>query len=382
MPDVTDPLGTLTDAVDALVAADPMRFADRESIKTLYRQFARVEAALTRATGAFDAGRDWDGDRARSAAGWISAVTHVPKVLAQRRVWLGRELRTMDLVERAWLAGELGEPQAHLLARARTPRRAETFGRDEELLVSQASTLRYGDFRRALEYWCYRADPDGSEAEADDDYQARELHVSDGLRGTKLLNGSLDPIGGAIVGDELTRIEEELFAADWAEALERVGPGVCAADLRRTAAQRRADALVEMARRSGAVPEGARMPEPLFSVFVDYETFAGRICELANGVAVTPGSLLRYLDEAWIERVVFGSPSRVIDIGQRRRLFTGATRRAVEVKERECFHPFCDVPATDCQIDHIEPYAAGGLTVQDNGRPACAFHNRDRHRRT
>jgi hypothetical protein len=157
---------------------------------------------------------------------------------------------------------------------------------------------------------------------------------------------------------------------------------VCAADLWRTPAQRRADAMVEMARRAGAKPEGARMPEPLFSVLVDYETFAGTICELANGPAVTPGSLLRYLDQAWIERVVFGSPSRVIDIGARRRLFTGATRRAVQVRDRECFHDFCDIPAADCQVDHIEPYGAGGLTVQDNGRPACDFHNRERHRRT
>ena len=270
----------------------------------------------------------------------------------------------------------------NLLARARTPKRAEIFTRDEELLVSHASTLTYGHFCRALAYWCYRADPDGSEAEAGDDFNARELYLSDGFRGRKELKGTLDPIGGSIVGDELGRIEQELFEQDWAEARERVGPGVCAADLGRSPAQRRADALVEMARRSGAVPEGARMPEPLFSVFVDYETLAGRICELANGVAVTPGSLLRYLDQAWIERVVFGSPSRVIDIGVRRRLFTGATRRAVQVRDRECFHPFCDIPANDCQIDHIEPYAAGGRTTQDNGRPACDFHNRDRHRRT
>ena len=123
------------------------------------------------------------------------------------------------------------------------------------------------------------------------------------------------------------------------------------------------------------------MPEPLFSVLIDYETLSGRICELANGEVVTPGSLLRYLDAAWIERVVFGSPSRVIDMGVRRRLFTGATRRAVQVRDRECFHPFCDTPAPDCEVDHIEPYAAGGLTTQGNGRPACDFHNRTRHRR-
>ena len=382
MPEVTDPLGMLKAAIDAVCAADPARFSTPESITEIYRQLSRLECATTRATAAFDAHREWEEDRARSAAGWLAVKTHVPKALAQRRVWLGRQLRLMDLVEQAWLAGDIGEAQAGLLARARTPGRAETFIRDEDLLVSQATKLRYGHFRRALAYWCYKADPAESEAEADDDFKARELHLSDGMRGTKLLGGTLDPIGGAIVADELARLEEELFIADWAEARDRVGAAVCAADLRRSATQRRADALVEMARRSGAVPDGARLPEPLFSVFVGYETFAGPICELADGTAVTPGSLVRYLDEAWLERVVFGSPSRVIDMGKKRRLFTGATRRAVELRDRECFHEFCDIPADDCQVDHIEPFAAGGLTTQDNGRPACGYHNRDRHRRT
>ena len=382
MPEVTDPLGMLKTAIDAVCAADPACFSDRESIADLYRQFSRLECAVTRATAAFDAHRDWEEDRARSASGWLSTKTHVPKALARRRVLLGRQLRLMDLVEKAWLAGDIGWAQADLLARARTPGRAETFVRDEELLVSQATELRYRNFQRALDYWCYRASPDESEHEADDDYKARELHLSDGMRGTKLLGGTLDPIGGAIVAGELSRLEEDLFAEDWAEARQRVGPDACAVDLRRSAAQRRADALVEMARRSGAMPEGARMPEPLFSVFVNYETLVGPMCELANGTVVTPGSLLRYLDEAWIERVVFGPPSRVIDLGKKRRLFSGATRRAVQVRDRECFHEFCDIPAEDCQVDHIEPFAAGGLTTQDNGRPACGFHNRDRHRRT
>jgi hypothetical protein len=112
-------------------------------------------------------------------------------------------------------------------------------------------------------------------------------------------------------------------------------------------------------------------------VLVDHET----ICELANRMVITPGSLLPWLSEAWIERIVFGSPSRVIDVGVAQRLFTGATRRAVEVRDRECFHPSCEEPAQDCQIDHIEPFSSGGPTTQDNGRPACGFHNRDRHRR-
>jgi hypothetical protein len=381
MDGLTGPLGALTTALDALCAEDPQRLCDREAIKALHRQLARLEAATTRASAAFDAGRDWEDDKARSSASWIATACHLPTSTARRRVRLGRELRLMDVVEKAWLAGDIGEAQVGLLARARTPRRAETFTSHEELLVGYARSMGFGSFARVLAYWCYRADPDGSEAEADDDYKSRRLHLSSGFRGTQLLDGVLDPIGGAIVADELARIDKEFFDADWAEAKERVGAGVCAADLWRTPAQRRADALVEMARRSGAVPPGARMPEPLFSVLVDYETMAGRICELASGEAVTPGSLLRYLDAAWIERVVFGSPSRVIDMGVRRRLFTGATRRAVQVRDRECFHEFCETRAADCQIDHVEPYTAGGLTIQDNGRVACDFHNRARHRR-
>ena len=191
----------------------------------------------------------------------------------------------------------------------------------------------------------------------------------------------MDSIGGAIVDRELRRIEDQQFDADWAEAKARVGEGAVPGDLARTPAERRADAMVEMARRSGAVADGARLREPLFSVLVCYETLAGPICELANGTVVTPGSLVPWLDRAWVERVVFDGPSRVIDVGARRRIFSGATRRAVEVRDQECFHPFCDIPAQRCEVDHVEPYCEGGLTVDANGRAACAFHNRRRHRR-
>ncbi|CAN5729430.1 hypothetical protein BH20ACT1_BH20ACT1_12820 [soil metagenome] len=117
-------------------------------------------------------------------------------------------------------------------------------------------------------------------------------------------------------------------------------------------------------------------------MLVGYETLAGRICELANASVVSPGSLVGYLDEAWVERVVFEAPSRVMDVGVTRRLFDGATRRAIQVRDRECFHDLCDERAERCQIDHVEPYSAGGTTIAANGRPACGHHNRARHRRT
>ena len=191
----------------------------------------------------------------------------------------------------------------------------------------------------------------------------------------------LDPISGTVLANQLQRIENELFAADWAEARARVGDDVRPSDVERSPAQRRADALVEMARRAGSAPADARRPEPLFTVLVGYETFAGRMCQLADGTVVSPGTLVDWLDEAWIERVVFDGPSRVVDVGAAQRLFTGATRRAVEVRDQECFHEMCDLPAEQCEVDHVEPWSAGGRTVSANGRPACAFHNLGRHRR-
>jgi len=101
--------------------------------------------------------------------------------------------------------------------------------------------------------------------------------------------------------------------------------------------------------------------------------------ELANGTVVAPGALLPWLTEAYVERVVFDGPDRVKNVGVHRRFFTGATRRAVEVRDRTCYVELCDTPAEDCQIDHIQPYAAGGPTIDTNGRPACPKHNRHRN---
>jgi len=189
---------------------------------------------------------------------------------------------------------------------------------------------------------------------------------------------TLDPISGAVVHLTLKDIEEEFFKADWAEAKERLGRDPLVTELRRTPKQRRADAWVEMAIRARSVPKDARRPEPLFTVVMGYEKFKW-VCELANRTVVTPGSLVPYLTDALIERIVADGPSRVIDVGEARS-FLGATRRAVEVLGEECFDETCEVAAEDAQIDHIIEHAKGGPTRTWNGRPACGFHNRQRSR--
>jgi hypothetical protein len=372
-------LTDLADAVAALCATDPAALGDGETIRALHRQLARLEAITTRAVAVFDAGREWEAEGARSAAMWIAVRGGLPVETCRRRVHLGRALRHMPAVEAAWVAGDLGAAHVGVLTAACAPATVEVFARDETVLVEQARSLRFRAFQRAVAYWCQLAEPDGVEQRAAAQHESRRLHLSQTFGGTWVLDGRLDPISGAVVADALRRVEQDLFDSDWADAKARAGEAVAARDLARTGPQRRADALVELAARAGAVPAGARRPEPLFTVLVGYETFAGRICELADGAVVSPGSLVPWLADGWVERVVFAGPDRVTNVGARRRIFTGATRRAVEVRDRECFHEFCDTPAEHAQIDHVQPYAAGGPTTTDNGRPACGYHNRWRH---
>ena len=129
-----------------------------------------------------------------------------------------------------------------------------------------------------------------------------------------------------------------------------------------------------MASRAAAMPAGARQPKPLFTILVGEAAFA-RTCTLASGTVVTPGAAGRWLTDSVIERIVFDTPERVLSVSQRRS-FTGALRRAIEVRDRTCTHPYCDEPAEGCQVDHIQPWAHGGDTSIDNGQLQCGFHNR------
>ncbi|MGH9016823.1 MAG: DUF222 domain-containing protein [Acidimicrobiales bacterium] len=373
-------IDVFTGSVDRLGDVDPTCFADAESIIALHRQRERVDAIVTEATAAFEAAGNYAPDGARTAAAWLMARCKLPRVAARRLVRRGRALRHLPAFARAWRRGDITGTHIDAVANVRRPATEEVLARDEAMLVEQATTLPFRGFTRALAYWEQHADPDGVEDNADRQRSRRTVFLDSTFDGMWLGNITLDPVSGAIVAGELARIENELFEAEWNEATGREEPDHLGVKLSRTPGQRRADALVEMAVRSRGAGTGDKRPAPLFSVLVGYETLHGRICQLANGTVVTPGSLLPYLDEALIERVVF-SPGARVEVSATARLFSGATRRAVLLRDQECAHPFCDESERRLQVDHIVPFAEGGLTVQENGRILCGFHNRLRNGR-
>jgi hypothetical protein len=373
-------LEVFADALDALVESGAENYGDCTSIEELHRHLSRFESFVTEATAVFEVQEEWAADGAKTASAWIATRCRVPRSAARRRVRLGRALRHLPECAEAWRDGAIGVDQARAIVAARRHRTEASMARDEAMLVAQAAQMGFEDFNRALSYWKQLADPDGADAADEDRKASRNVFLEESLGGLWLGQMTLDPISGSIVAGELNRLEHDLFEADCSEARERLGRTARLDELARTSGQRRADALVEMAARSGTAPADGIRPAPLFSVFVGYETLHGRICELENGTVLAPSALMPWMDSAYFERATFSLGNRV-DVSVRARLFTGGTRRAIELRDRMCTHPYCYEPAENCQADHIDTYAQGGPTTQENGRLLCGFHNRLRNQR-
>lgn len=359
---------TVTD--EQLVAAMP----------ELHELESMLAAQRVRRVDAVDARKLWRGDGSKACWAWLARTCDMAPGAAKALVGLTKGLRRAPLTKEAFEAGEIDRDRAvELSRRAGSDRKkvADMFPAAEADLVDHAKTLTFDGLGRALRYWESLIDKDGEEAQGDDDYLSRNLHASEFLRGMVRIDGTLDPIGGAIFTGELARIEKVLFDADWAAARAIHGDDTRPSHITRTSAQRRADALTEMARRSaGFLPrtDGDGLPRPLFSVHIGPD-IPGRLCELASGTVIAPGLLVPYLGEADIERIIYGPESRVIDLSTRARFFTGGLRRAIELRDRWCTHPGCDELAETCHIDHVRPHTHGGDTVQENGRARCDTHN-------
>jgi hypothetical protein len=373
-------LGALREAIDELVSLGPAALGDAETVQELQCQLARLDAVATAAVGSFAASGDWSCDGAKTAAAWVAVSCRLPKGSARRLVRRGRELRHLESFAGAWRAGAINAAHIDAVLARRKPWSQEAMARDEEDLVKRAKRVRFEEFERTLTHWANRVDADGAELSAEDVRDRRDVYLVASFEGMYLGQMTLDALSGAIVSGELERLEAILFEEDCAKAEALLGRRPTLAELGRTPAQRRADALVEMATRSRSMPEGARRPLPLFSVLVGWETLGGRVLELAQGAALTPGSLVPWISHCDLERAVF-EPGGRVEVSAHSRFFTGGLRRAIELRDRRCTHPMCDEPAERCQADHIIPYSLGGLTVQENGRLLCGFHNRLRNQR-
>lgn len=364
--------------VDALLDVDLAALDDaalHQVLTSVLRVQARLGVVSADALSRWDARGAWRNNGSRSPAHRFARETRSAVDTGRAAIRRARALPFMTHTRQAVLDGRLSWDHVDLFAQACTPARRDVFAEHEQLLVSQCVGVPFGDAITLIRYWQIQADEklaadkreregtDGDGSDGTGELPSSKLHASRTLHDRVVVQGELDAIDGAIVVGELDRLAEAIRLAD------------LKADVRRTPAQRRAAAFVEMAKRSATAPVGGRRPQPLFTVLVGDTTFQ-HLCELADGTVVRTKELVPHLDSSIVESVIFDGPITIVGVSHRR-TFVGAVRRAIQVRDRRCRHPSeCDVPASKCDVDHIVPWANHGETSQFNGRLECWPHNR------
>ncbi|QQS24390.1 MAG: DUF222 domain-containing protein [Actinomycetota bacterium] len=357
-------LAALNAGVDALSGLDLVGLSDdRLHALTIavQRCTARLGVARAAVVRRWDTRGVWAGDGSRSPAHRLARETNTSTHSARVELARARDLAVMLKTRDAIDAGRLSLDHVYLFAKARKEPCQAAFADSEQWLVDQCARLPFPDAERLVRYWRQRADAAAAEDEAERNESANTLHASATLDGTVVINGQLDAVSGAVFTNELQRLERQLLLADKAQLVVR------------TATQRRAAALVEMAKRSAASKTGRQ--RPLITVLVGDQTLR-HMCELSNGTVITPGQAAGLVNDALVESVIFDNKTTVIAVTHKRR-FTGALRRAIEVRDRRCQHSSgCYETVERCDVDHITAWRDGGPTSQFNGRLLCAFHNR------
>ena len=152
----------------------------------------------------------------------------------------------------------------------------------------------------------------------------------------------------------------------------------------RTAPQKRHDALASIlaaAARGGELPDlGGAAPTLVVTVTAsDY--ISGRGWAWPDGVDA--GVPIRVAAQTacagGIQRVLFDERGRIVSLGTSGRIFNALQRRAIIARDGTCIIPGCTVPATWCEIHHVQEHAQGGPTHVDNGVALCWHHHRTLH---
>ena len=391
-------------------------------VEVTRRRSAAVLIAMVDAVDRSDSFRD---DGHRNIVCWVVAVLNTTRAEAHSLVGAARLIRDHPSIGDALADGHIGIAQVAELARLHgSDRIRPVLAQMPELiaeLVHHASQQPIKQFTIICKRVERNADPDGTLH--DHDRAHDERRIASTRRGTAhriVVDG--DALSGAAFDEVLAQYVQAEFDRDWARGRAVHGDQMRAGLMARTDRQRRFDAFMAMI---GAAADARQhrctgrstTAAPLVIIHTDPDTVESTIrnhgghgvrpggvnshderipsdatdagtsaitallerrAETSNGAPVSENDLFNALLLGNVQRVIHDpTDGRIIDLGRKRRLFTGAARSAALAEHRTCCHPGCGITGSGLQLDHNTPWAAlMGPTDQRNVRITCRHHNK------
>ena len=391
---------------DVRIAA---RAREEKALDALEARITRLWGHINAATAQFlaliaefDQKEGWAQHGMASCANWLSWECGIGPVAAREKVRTARALESLPKIQVAFGEGRLSYSKVRALTRVATAATEETL-----LHIALNGTASHVErtvrgFRRVQRekergeaeamherrYLDCRRESDGSvrlEARLATEVgemllkalEAAEAQLEERGANTEVAESARAAVP-ADVSAETPRTQSAL-PSRWGAASESVS----AETPRRSAGQRRADALEHMIERflAGKCSGSAASAHELVvhiahDALRDVPESTGASFEHGGKVAVE--TVRRLGCDGALLGVVKGAQGEPLAIGRRTRAVPPAIRRALRVRDGGCRFPGCD-RSRHVHAHHIRHWADGGETALDNLVTLCSQHHRQVH---
>ena len=347
----------LTESVDTVAPVDVVDELTRSLRRLRAVQFDEVHTAI--------ATKDWVRAGFRSAAEWLTVASREAFGQCRLTVHLAERIQHMPRVKTAFASGDLAESALRLLADTWSDTNADAFARDEAMLVGWALRLPHSDLRMLLDTWKRHTDTETEITADNDKFQSRTLTITQQRDGTGRIDGLLDPEGLAIVRASIRALSHRTEDDD------------------RTPGQRRADALVAMARTAIGHQQhepGRKRSRPKVIATISYFDLltgdAGGSLDTNHGrIVVSTETIRRLACDAGIHRLVHAPDGTTIDYGRQTRAVSDSLYDQLIIRDHGCRIPGCPIGPAACDGHHAKHWLDLGETELDNLILACWYHH-------
>jgi hypothetical protein len=357
----------LTLAVEEFDAGDIEQMDDADlgdDLVAMRSGIDRLEAQFSRRLVRFEAVKGYETAGAANLISWLRWKCRMGTSSAARRLHMARQLIDLPQTERAWRRGDISTGHAAVIGRTVDELGGEAARTAEPVLLEAAEHAHPGHVWLVGQQVRHTIDPDGALAAANGAYARRRLNLITNIDGALELAGLLDAEGGALLRTAI-------------DALTRPLPGDD-----RVASQRRADALVELARRQldGGSLASSGGQRPHVTVTIPAAALRGGDdsppAELDWAGPIVDEAALRLSCDGVRTVVTVDEDGVPVGVGRASRTIPPSLRRALVVRDRGCCFPGCDRPPPWTDAHHIRHWGQGGKTELTNLVLLCRPHHR------